>query len=179
MLFLARHGETAYNAEGRFQGQARVGLTERGVDQAHALARTAAEREWRALYCSPLPRARQTAAVVGAAIGLEPREDVRFMEADAGTWTDRLYTEIETDDPDGWAAYHATDPAFGFPGGETLAQLTARVFDGFAAVHDAGLLPALIVCHRGVIRSARCRADPRGLAGFVSWDVPNGTVEPL
>ncbi|WP_354699857.1 Phosphoserine phosphatase 1 [Paraconexibacter sp. AEG42_29] len=179
MLFLARHGETAYNAEGRFQGQAPVGLTARGVDQAHALARTAAEREWGGLYCSPLPRARQTAAIVGAAIGLEPVEEPRFMEADAGSWTDRLYTDVEAADPDGWAAYNATDPAFAFPDGESLEQLSTRVHDGFQAVRGVGREPALIVCHRGVIRVARCHADPRGLAGFMSWDVANGTVEAL
>lgn len=179
MLYLARHGETAYNAEGRFQGQADVGLTERGVDQAHALARTAAEREWAGLYCSPLPRAAQTAAIVGAAIGLTPIPDDRFKEADAGTWTHRLYTEVEADDPAGWAAYNETDPEFAFPGGESLEDLVERAVDGFVAVTHGGRLPALIVCHRGIIRAARCHTHIRGLETFMSWDVPNGAVEPL
>lgn len=179
MLFLARHGETAYNAEGRFQGQAPVGLTERGVEQAHALARTAAEREWAGLYCSPLARARQTADIVGAAIGLEPVEDRRFMEADAGRWTDRLFTDVEREEPEAWAAYNATDPDFAFPGGEALEDLMDRVVDGFVAVTHGGRLPALIVCHRGVIRVARSHTHRRGLETFMSWDVPNGSVEPL
>ncbi|MCW3041732.1 MAG: histidine phosphatase family protein [Solirubrobacterales bacterium] len=179
MIFLARHGETAYNAENRFQGQVGIGLTERGVDQAHELARTAAQREWAALYCSPLPRARQTALIVGAAIGLAPVEDARFMEADAGRWTDKLYTEIEAEDPEGWAAYHATDPDFAFPGGESLEDLMDRVVDGFVSVTHAGALPALIVCHRGVVRAARSHTHRRGLESFMTWDVPNGMLEPL
>lgn len=179
MIFLARHGETAYNAEGRFQGQVDVGLTARGVEQAHALARTAAERSWAGLYCSPLPRAKQTALIVGAAIGLPAIEDARFMEADAGRWTGRLYTEIEADDPEGWAAYHATDPDFRFPGGESLEELMERVVDGFVSVTHGGRLPALIVCHRGVIRAARSHTDVRGLERFIAWDVANGALEPL
>jgi broad specificity phosphatase PhoE len=179
LIFLARHGETAYNAEGRFQGQAAVGLTDRGMDQAHALARIAAEREWAGLYSSPLPRARQTAAVVGAAVGLEPVEDARFMEADAGDWTDRLFAEVERDDPEAWAAYNETDPDFRFPGGESLEELLDRVVDGFVTVTHGGRLPALIVCHRGVIRAARSHTHRRGLETFLSWDVANGSLEPL
>lgn len=179
MIFLARHGETPYNAEGRFQGQVEIGLTPRGVDQAHELARHAAEREWAGLYASPLPRARQTAAIVGAAIGLPVIEDARFMEADSGRWTNKLYTEIEAEDPQGWADYHETDPDFAFPGGESLEELMDRVVDGFVSVTHGGKLPALIVCHRGVIRAARSHTHRTGLESFMRWDVPNGSLEPL
>ncbi len=179
MLFLARHGETPYNVQRRFQGQNDIGLTDRGVQQAHTLARTAAtaEQSFAALRCSPLRRARQTADIVGAALGLTPNPDDRFKETDTGDWTDRLFADVEREDPDGYAAYHATDPDFRFPGGESLAQQSARVHAGLDAVRRAGPLPALIVCHRGVIRVVRSAADPRGLASFMSWDVPNGTLE--
>ncbi len=179
MLSLARHGETPYNAEGRFQGQNDVGLTDRGVEQAHALARLAAERTFAGLYCSPLRRARQTADIVAAATGLNPQPDDRFKETDTGDWTDRLFTDVEREDPAGWAAYHRTDPEFAFPGGESLQDQMDRVIDGFVAVTHGGRLPALIVCHRGVIRVARSHTHIRGLESFMSWDVPNGTIEPL
>lgn len=179
MLSLARHGETRFNVEGRFQGQNDVGLTDRGVLQAHTLARVAAERSFAGLYCSPLRRARQTADIVGAATGLTPQSDDRFKETDAGNWTDQLFTDVERDDPEGWAAYHLTDPDFRFPGGESLQEQMDRVIDGFVDVTHGGRLPALIVCHRGVIRVARSHTHIRGLETFMSWDVPNGTVEPL
>jgi probable phosphoglycerate mutase len=179
VLSLARHGETPYNVEGRFQGQNDVGLTERGVEQAHALARLAAERSFAGLYCSPLRRARQTADIVAAATGLTPQPDDRFKETDTGDWTDRLCTDVEREDPEGWAAYHLTDPDFRFPGGESLQEQMDRVIDGFVAVTHGGHLPALIVCHRGVIRVARSHTHIRGLETFMSWDVPNGTIEPL
>ena len=57
MIWLARHGQTAYNHERRFQGHLPVPLDETGRDQARALAREAAGREWAALWCSPLERA--------------------------------------------------------------------------------------------------------------------------
>ena len=94
MIHLARHGQTAYNAEGRFQGLLPVPLDDTGREQARALAQTAAGVELRALVCSPLARARETADIVAARIGLTPEEDARFVETDTGDWTDRSFAEI-------------------------------------------------------------------------------------
>lgn len=179
MIYLARHGETAYNSEGRFQGRGDVGLTETGIAQAHQLAQAAQGHGIVRIVSSPLRRARQTADIVGAALGVEVEEDARFAETDTGDWTDLTFDYVERAFPEAWAAYHATDPAFGFPGGETLADQTVRVSEGLEAVAAAGRVPALIVCHRGVIRVARSRTHPRGLESFMSWDVPNGSMETL
>jgi broad specificity phosphatase PhoE len=54
-----------------------------------------------------------------------------------------------------------------------------RVVDGFVDLTQAGALPALVVCHRGVVRAARCHTDRRGLASFMDSDVPNGTLVAL
>ena len=72
-VFLARHGQTAYNLEGRFQGQRPVPLDETGRAQAAELAERAAGYEFAALWCSPLLRARETADAVATRIGLRPR----------------------------------------------------------------------------------------------------------
>jgi broad specificity phosphatase PhoE len=179
VIYLARHGETAYNAEGRFQGQGDVGLTDKGIAQAHALAEASAGHGIVRLVSSPLRRARQTADIVAAALGLAVEEDDRFRETDTGDWTDRTFPAVERDEPDGWAAYHATDPEFRFPGGESLAEQTARVFDGLGSVEREGRLPALVVCHRGVIRCIRSRQSPDGLRSFMSFTIANGTLEAL
>ena len=84
MIHLARHGQTAYNHEGRFQGHLPVPLDATGREQAAALARAAAEVELVSLWCSPLRRARETADIVAARIGLEPHEDGRFAETETG-----------------------------------------------------------------------------------------------
>lgn len=178
-LWLARHGQTPYNLERRFQGHLPVPLDATGLAQAEELARNAAGHGFAALWCSPLLRARQTADIVGAALGLEPREDPRLVETDTGDWTDRLFADVEAADPERYAAYHRTDPAFAFPGGESLADQTARVV---AAMEDLAVRspkPALVVCHRGVIRCLRAREHPDGLATFGSWDVANGSLEPV
>ncbi len=176
MIYLARHGETDYNAEGRFQGQGDVPLNARGREQAHELAAAAEGHGLRALWSSPLPRALETARIVGDHLKLEPRPDPRFMETGTGRWTDRLQDEVAREEPEAWAAYHATDPGFRFPGGESLAEQMERVVDGLVAVTHEGALPALVVCHRGVVRVARAHTHRRGLETFMSWDVPNGAL---
>jgi broad specificity phosphatase PhoE len=153
VIALARHGETPYNAQRRFQGHLPVPLNERGREQARELARAAAGREWAALVCSPLARARETAAVVAVAIGLEPVEDARFAESDTGDWTDRLFDEVAAAEPERFAAWQRGDPAFAFPGGESFAGQRRRVLEGIEAVRG-GPGPVLVVTHRGSIRLA-------------------------
>lgn len=176
MIWLARHGETAYNAERRFQGQGAVGLSERGREQARALAEEAAGRGFASLWSSPLPRARQTAAIVAARLGLEVVEDPRLMETDAGDWTDELFAEVEASDPEGFAAFTACDPRFAFPGGESFAAQQRRVVEALEEVRARGPLPALVVCHRGVIRLALEHA--RGVRVTLD-EVPNGALVEL
>jgi broad specificity phosphatase PhoE len=155
MIHLARHGQTAYNREGRFQGHLPVPLDETGRAQAEALAELAARRAWASLWCSPLARARETAAIVAARTGLEPRIDARFAETHTGDWTDRSFAEVRAEDPDGFAAFQATHPSFRFPGGESYAEHLARVADGVRALRATpGALPALVICHGGSIRLA-------------------------
>jgi broad specificity phosphatase PhoE len=152
-VYLARHGQTAYNAEPRFQGHLPVPLDEVGRRQAEELAETAAGYGFAALWCSPLERARETAEVVGRRIGLEPRPDARFAETDCGDWTGRLFAEVQAEDPAGFDAWTSGEAGFRFPGGEAFAEQAQRVQ---AAVSDvrAGPLPALVVCHRHTIRFA-------------------------
>jgi broad specificity phosphatase PhoE len=174
-VYLARHGETAYNHEGRFQGQQAIPLNDTGREQAAGLAERARAYGFRALWCSPLLRARETADIVAAAIGLEPREDARLMETDAGDWTDRSFGEVIAEAPQQFAAFASADPAFGFPGGETFAEQEVRVG---AVLHDveAGELPALVVCHGMTIRAALAGRAPEG-AEFER--VANAAIVPL
>jgi broad specificity phosphatase PhoE len=175
-VYLARHGQTAYNLERRFQGQTAVPLDATGREQAADLAERAAGHGFQALWSSPLLRARETADVVAARIGLEPREDARLMETDAGDWTDLLFTEVHVRSPELLARFLAADPSFAFPGGESFAEQEVRVS---AALEDVkrGTLPALVVCHGMVIRAAlSSRAE--------HWEphaerVPNGALVAL
>lgn len=175
MILMARHGQTAFNAERRFQGQGDVPLDERGLRQARELAELARAEPLAALYASPIRRARQTAEIVGRAIGLEPRFDARFAEADVGDWQDRLFADVEREQPVAWAAWQAGG-AWAFPGGESLPAQQARVIDGLVEVTQRRELPALVVCHRGTIRVALCHTRAEGLDAFHEIAVPNGAL---
>jgi broad specificity phosphatase PhoE len=152
-VFLARHGETDYNAEGRFQGLEAVPLNAHGRDQARELAARSALHGFAALWCSPLLRARQTADVVAAALRLTPREDARLVETDTGEWTNRWFADVRAEDPDRFAAFQRADPEFAFPGGESFRAQTTRVMAALREIGE-GPRPVLVVCHGMAIRLA-------------------------
>lgn len=177
MIHLARHGRTAYNHEGRFQGHLPVVLDDVGRRQAAELARLAVAVAPVSLWCSPLARARETADVVADTLGLAPREEPRLVETDTGDWTGRSFAEVQDEDPEGFARFQASDPGFRFPGGESFAAQAERVRAALTDLRaDADALPALVVCHRGVIRLAL--AD-RGDAGARAAEVPNAALVTL
>jgi broad specificity phosphatase PhoE len=175
-VFLARHGQTAYNHEGRFQGQQQIPLDDTGREQAAELAERAIPYGFRALWCSPLLRARETADAVAARIGLEPVEDARLMETDAGDWTDRTFADVRAETPELFDAFAAADPAFAFPGGESFADQEVRVEAALAEV-ERGALPALVVCHGMVIRAAIYVRSGKDATMFKR--VPNAAIVPL
>lgn len=175
-VYLARHGQTAYNLEGRFQGQLPVPLDATGRAQAVDLAERAAPHSFVALWCSPLLRARETADVVAGALGLEPREDPRLMETDAGDWTDRSFADVQAEAAEQFAAFARGDPTFAFPGGESFAEQEERVAAALAEVERRDL-PALVVCHGMVIRAALARRAGHRVERFER--VPNAALVPL
>ncbi|HWX87715.1 MAG TPA: histidine phosphatase family protein [Solirubrobacteraceae bacterium] len=179
-VYLARHGQTAYNLERRFQGHLPVPLDHTGRAQAADLAERAAAGAggvpFAALWCSPLLRARETADIVAMRIGLEPHEDPRTMETDAGDWTGRLFVDVQAEDPDGFAGFIEGRPGFGFPGGESFAQQGVRVAAALADV-ERGELPALVVCHGVVIRIALFQRAGHKVA--LAERVPNAALVPL
>ena len=175
-VYLARHGQTAYNLEGRFQGQLPVPLDDTGRTQAVELAERAAAHGFSALWSSPLLRARETTEIVALRTGLIAREDPRLMETDAGDWTDRSFAEVRAHTPELFAAFQAGDPSFAFPGGESFAQQEVRVA---AALDDVERdeLPALVICHGMVIRAAMSVRSGHWLPH--GERVPNGALVPL
>jgi len=175
-VYLARHGQTAYNHVGRFQGQQAIPLDDTGRAQARELAERASGYGFRALWCSPLLRARETADAVAARLGLAPVEDARLMETDAGDWTDRSFADVIAEEPELFAAFAAADASFAFPGGESFAEQEQRVGAALDAI-EAGVLPALVVCHGMVIRAAFAVRSPTGAPPFER--IPNAGLVPL
>jgi broad specificity phosphatase PhoE len=175
-IYLARHGQTAYNHEGRFQGQQQIPLDDTGREQAEELAVRAVPYGFAALWCSPLLRAKETAAAVSRRLGMEPIEDERLMETDAGDWTDRSFADVQAEQPELFAAFVNAEPGFAFPGGESFADQEVRVAAALERV-QTGPLPALVVCHGMVIRAALYPRMSVGADAFTR--VPNGAIVPL
>ncbi len=180
-LLLARHGQTDDNlAPLRFQGFRDTPLNATGLTQADELARrVAGEFTVRSLWSSDLKRAAATAGIVAQRICRWPRLDARLREGDRGEWEGRLFADVAREQPEAYAAWMRADPGFRFPGGESLQEHSDRVWAALEDIRASGLLPALVVCHRGSIRTVLCRSDPRGLAAFHEHDVPNGGVVAL
>jgi broad specificity phosphatase PhoE len=176
VILLARHGETAANVPPvRVMGRQDLPLTERGREQARALAAVVAAEGVEALYTSELRRARETAEIVGEALALDPRVDPRFAESNRGRWEGRLLCDIEREEPEAWQAWRRAGADFRFPGGESLREHLDRVVEALDDV-AAGPLPALVVCHGGTIRCAFASRDRHGLDAFHELEVPNAVL---
>ncbi len=176
-LLLARHGQTADNANGLILGHRDPPLSELGERQAGQLAIQARARGVVALWCSPLLRARQTASVVGAAVGVEPVVIDELIESARGEWEGKPQAVLTQDEPELFAAFEAGDPGFAFPGGESIASQVARTRRALTQV-AAGAQPSLVVAHAGTIRAALIavgrpvppeRALPNGEAVPLEW----------
>ena len=179
-VLLARHGETNDNREPiRVQGFTDTPLNDTGRRQAGELAQRVVSEGIQSLWSSDLSRARETAEIVGARIGLAPRLDARLREANRGDWEGRRFIDIEREEPERYAAWMRAGESFRFPGGESLRDQQDRVTAALVEVKRRGELPALVVCHGGSIRVMLCARDPRGLDAFHLFQVPNVAVVPL
>ncbi|HLH64293.1 MAG TPA: histidine phosphatase family protein [Solirubrobacteraceae bacterium] len=171
---LARHGQTDDNLPPlRFQGFSDTPLNDTGRRQARELAERVAGDGIASLWSSDLSRARETAEIVGARLGLAPVLDARLREGDRGRWEGLLMDEVRRAEPERYAAWLRAGPGFRFPGGESLCEHQARVLEALREIRASGPLPALVVCHGGSIRAVLCARDPRGLSAFHEHDVPN------
>lgn len=178
-LIFVRHGESAANAAGVYQGWRDVPLNARGERQAAAAARAlAARRDIRpvALYASPLQRAWRTGEIVGTALGLAPMAHDGLREIDVGAATGLHRDEVDRRWPDRLARQRALGLDHGWPGGETGRAFRARVaaaLDEIVARHAGAWADDAVVVatHGGTIRFALavlCGDEP------ASW--PDGPI---
>ncbi|MBN2579065.1 MAG: histidine phosphatase family protein [Pirellulales bacterium] len=132
-LYLIRHGESVYNAEGRIQGHSDVPLSELGRRQGRAVAEALAAQPVEALHASPLRRAYQMAEILAARLGLPIRTDDRLKEINVGIFQGQLRRELDQTYPVELAHWTSEDLDYALPGGETRRQLIVR---GRAAIEE-------------------------------------------
>ncbi|HUZ82945.1 MAG TPA: histidine phosphatase family protein [Gaiellaceae bacterium] len=144
-LLLARHGETDWNREGRWQGWADPPLNETGRAQARELAEQLRSTPFDAVYSSDLARAHETATIVAAPHGISVVADPGLREIDVGSWSGLTRAELAERFPDGER-----------PDGETREQHRARVHATVERIARRNLgRRVLIVTHGGTMRALR------------------------
>lgn len=156
MIYLALHGETVWNREGRFQGRLDSPLTAKGANQAlligDRLRHLINDPNTCLVTSSPLNRARRTARTICGVLGIDEelvKLDDRLMEIDLGGWSGLTRTEVEAKWP------HALNSArrydyFRSPDGETLEAITSRISSWLDEVRGASA-PIIVVTH-GIAR---------------------------
>ncbi len=181
-FILIRHGETAWNVEGRYQGQADPPLSRRGEAQAQALAARLAEAGKRpdAVYASPLRRAWHTALAVVRATGAPLYAEPRLMEIHLGSWQGVLASEIARRWPRAFRQWEEAPWSVRPPGGETLAEVRARVdaaLDAILARHPGQSVA--LVAHRLPLAFVKIRFQGLDPAQVRHIPIPNAGYEVL
>ena len=165
LLYLLRHGETAWNAQRRIQGVSDTPLNEIGLAQARALIPSLKDRPLAALYTSPLRRARQTADILSEGLGgLPVIEDERLAELDQGELEGMDISEIKERYNGFWSTWQKTPADAQTPGGESLPQLQERAWaavESFRERHAEEMVAA--VSHNLAITTVMCRILGVGL----------------
>jgi broad specificity phosphatase PhoE len=157
-LLCIRHAQSTWNALGRWQGQADPPLSEAGRLEAKALAeRLRRERgSLAALVTSDLVRARETAAVLGEALALEPEPIPALREIEIGCWSGRPSEEIARGWPEDYARFRAGDPELRLGGGESRREMRARALGAVRALEERfGADEIVVVTHLGWLRALR------------------------
>jgi len=174
---MVRHGETAWNAEGRVQGQTDVPLSAVGESQARALRAALAGERFAALYASDLSRVRQTAAPVAALLGLPVRLEPRLRERHYGKFETLTYVEARARLPEDYARFRAKDPDYDFGSGESLRAFYARAVACVAeiAARHAGAA-VLVFTHGGVLEMVHRHAHGTGTSAPRDFEIPNAAL---
>lgn len=152
LLCLARHGETNWNLERRFQGQLNIALNVKGRAQAQALACELSGRRFDRIYSSDLERATATAAPLAAERGSAVTTSPALREKHDGIWQGRTHPEVAALYPEDYVHYRTRRPDFAIPGGESLQRFRARVAPALTEIaqEHAGQT-VLVVAHAGVL----------------------------
>ena len=185
-IYLIRHGETEWNAQGRFQGKLDSALTDTGVSQAEAIGRRLAELNlsFDAFVSSPLGRTRQTAAIIAGSANLPAAQyDDRLAEVSLGSWDGLTHIDIDAQWPGLLDGSTPFDWFFRSPDGESYdaafqrSEGWLREQQGVTVAVSHGLVSRII---RGAY-SGLSKTDALSLPvpQDVVWRLSDGRIEPI
>ena len=178
-FFVIRHGETAWNVEGRFQGQKDTALNEKGLAQAATLGERLAGHSFEAVLTSPLDRAKKTAELAAAKCEFgEFTEIPAFTEINHGDWEGRLSTEVAEEWPKLLRRWHTAPETVKMPGegGESLEDIARRAVPAVEAAAKKYKGDVLLASHDAVIKVLLCYWLDAPLSSFFRFQVPNCSI---
>ncbi|MDO5115949.1 MAG: histidine phosphatase family protein [Synergistaceae bacterium] len=178
-FFVIRHGETAWNVEGRFQGQEDTELNENGLRQARLLGNRLAGHKFDAVLTSPLARARKTAEIASSEC-----EYGQFITVDAlteinhGSWEGRLADDIEAEWPELMRLWRSEPEKVKMPGarGENLEDILRRAAPAVQAAAEKYEGDLLLASHDAVIKVLLCHWLDAPLSSFFRFQLPNCSI---
>lgn len=150
-IVMVRHGETDGQSSVRFHGSSDVPLSEEGREQARAAAARLRTEVFEVVLASPLRRSWEAAKIIAGDAPIRLESD--FREIHFGRWEGLTAEEIEASDPVLYRDWQARSPGFEYPGGERRKDFEERVSRGLARIDAGGARFALLVLHKGVIRT--------------------------
>jgi len=173
-LCIVRHGETAWNAEHRVQGQLDVPLNAIGLAQAQAAAKILTQEKFDAIYSSDLMRARQTADPVAIYHSMRILFDKNLRERHYGIFERLTYAEVKVRYPDDYARFDARDPEYAFRTGESLKDFFERSIAVISKLADAHQNQSILVfTHGGVLDMLYRHITGVSLSAERDFGIPN------
>lgn len=180
-IIAVRHGETAWNADARIQGQRDIGLNDTGRWQARRVGEALASEEITAVYSSDLGRAHQTAQPIADVAGIPVVPDEGLRERSFGMFEGKTFDEIHQTWPDHAHNWRKRIPEWEPPeGGESLLQLRERVtrtLQALASRHPGQQI--VVVAHGGVLDTLYRVATGQEVNSPRTWELPNGAINRL
>ena len=176
-IHCVRHGRVSKKWHGRVYGQMDVELSEEGEREARRAGAALASIELAGVVSSGLERAEYGAACIRENRGLPRRDETALAEIDRGEWAGLLPIEIEERWPGGWQNWWRNPAELRPPGGESLADLAARVLPCVHALADAHLGEEIaVVAHSWVIRVCVTYALGQDPGAATRLDLPPASI---
>ena len=150
-LILVRHGETAGQSSIRYYGVTDVPLSELGRRQVRAARKRIGGEIFQSVWASTLSRSWESANILAPSHPVDLESD--FREIDFGRWEGLTAEEIAESEPELYAEWRSKGSRFEFPEGETRPAFRARIARGLLRLRASGAESALVVVHKGVVRT--------------------------
>ncbi len=176
-IYLVRHGETAFNRDGKGLGRSDVPLTDLGERQAEAVGRAFSGAPVARVYSSPLARALRVAEAVAQVVGIPAETREELTEMDVGETEGLDFAHMRTRFPEfilRWTGPDAVDTPL--PGGESLRDVAGRLASLAAELRDPGGGDVVIASHNFVIKALLCTLLDVPLENFRAFQVDLASI---